>query len=63
MNNKYFNLKSAVLAVLVLFATTALHAQDKLPAKKKIFADMDIAKRDGGVRVHAVLIQNRAAPN
>jgi unsaturated rhamnogalacturonyl hydrolase len=40
MNRRFFNLKSAAFAVLAIIATTGLQAQDKLPAKKKIFADM-----------------------
>ena len=43
MNTKYFDLKHSALAVLVLFASTALQAQDKLPAKKKMFNDMATA--------------------
>jgi unsaturated rhamnogalacturonyl hydrolase len=40
MNKRFFNLKSAAFTVLAIMATTGLQAQDKLPAKKKIFADM-----------------------
>lgn len=43
MSNPYFNLKNTVLALAVVFASATLHAQEKLPAKKKIFADMATA--------------------
>jgi rhamnogalacturonyl hydrolase YesR len=40
MNKRFFNLKSAAFAVLAIMTANSLQAQDKLPAKKKIFADM-----------------------
>ena len=44
MNLKSVSLKYALLTMLPVFAgVTVLHAQDKLPSKKKIFADMATA--------------------